>query len=80
MEHALLGSVDKLFQLGLAGVVIMGLCFAVWRLWLSNRELTSKVNDLQEKRVVEGRESLTAVNANTSALANLTQVLSLRRD
>jgi hypothetical protein len=60
-----------LLQMGLPGIVIAGLGMAVRALW-------NKYSDAMEKRIVEGRESVKAIEANTDALDTLRAVLEAR--
>lgn len=66
---------------GIYGVIILGLAFVIFVLWRDNKaketQLQAKetiIQSLQEKRVTEAREVLTAINANTSAIGNMHQV------
>lgn len=72
MEQGLTGSIDKLLQLGLPGVVIIALGFVCWRLF-------KLYADTQEKRIAEGREAVKAIEQNTAALENLSDVIRARR-
>lgn len=60
-----------LLSLGLPGVVILGLAFAVKTLW-------TRYSDTQDARIKEGRECVEAMSNNTHALEKLTDVLSAR--
>lgn len=71
MEKALTGSVDGLLNLGVAGIAVIGLAFVVWRLWKA-------YDAVQEKRIAEARESVKALESNTSALEGLTEIVKAR--
>lgn len=58
----------ELLKLGLAGLVILALGWAVVR--LSNR-----LDAVQEKRIAENRESITTMSAMTTAVEGLTEWL-----
>jgi hypothetical protein len=60
-----------LVSLGLPGVVILGLTYAVKTIW-------NRYSDSQEARIKEGRECVEAISNNTHALEKLTDVLSAR--
>ncbi len=53
---------------GLPGIVIVCLAFAC-------RTLFNKLQEVQEKRIVEGLQSTAAVERNTAALGALTEVV-----
>lgn len=61
MENALL-------QMGLPGIVILGLAFALKMLW-------GRYCDSQDFRIKEGRESVEALTANTHALDTLAELI-----
>jgi hypothetical protein len=67
---------DFLIAQGLAGLIIIALSFAVWRLWNELKSERNKNEALQEKRIEESRENLTALHASTTTLDRLTQVIS----
>lgn len=73
MEHGLTGSIDGLLQLGLPGIIIIGLAFVCWRLF-------KLYTDIQEKRIVEAREGVKAIEQNTAALEHLAEVIRTRRE
>jgi len=80
MQGMIANGVDKLLtEYGILGVVIFGLAAAVVMLWRDNKAKDKFILDLMEKRIVEGREGLTAINANTTALTGLSQVIHLLR-
>lgn len=53
---------------GVLGLVIVVLLYAIGKLW-------SKYDDVQEKRIVESREAIKAIEANTNTLETMTEVL-----
>ena len=53
---------------GVLGLVVVGLGFAVWRLW-------SKYDEIQEKRIAESRDAIKAIEQNTNTLDTMTEVL-----
>ena len=76
-------------QGGWPGICILGLLALVYALWKQNKALqdkndllVNKIDSLQEKRIVEGKEVLGAIHSSTSAIIGLTQVVGLaaRRD
>lgn len=77
MDDAALKIVEWLLAQGWSGIIILALGAVVFYLMRELRTARRENADLQEKRIAEGRESLTTVAANTSALQNLTQVISL---
>lgn len=72
MEQGLSGSVDQLLQLGLPGVVIIGLGFFAYRVF-------KLYTEVQERRIAEARETVKAMEQNTAALESLTAVIQARR-
>ncbi len=62
------GITNSLLGMGLPGLIILALG------WLVVRQ-QNKIDDLQEKRIAESRELLTAMNNTTSALGSLTEVI-----
>lgn len=60
--------VPVLAEYGIIGVVIGGLG------WFAKRQ-TSRLDEIQEKRILEGRESLQALNDSTRAMEALTDVV-----
>lgn len=65
-------AIAQLAQMGLPGIVIIGLFLAL-------REKDKQLTDSQEKRIAEGRESVAATERNTAALTALTDVIKERR-
>jgi predicted signal transduction protein with EAL and GGDEF domain len=61
----------ELFKLGLSGVVIVALLFIAYRLF-------NLFVESQEKRLAESRETLDAINRNTTAMNSLTDVVKER--
>lgn len=62
-------SVTKaLIEFGLGGIFIVMLAGAVVFLY-------KKVNEIQEKRIAESRESIKAIEQNTNTLETMTEVL-----
>lgn len=72
MEKGLTGSIDQLLQLGLPGIIILALAWVAWRLF-------RRYDEIQEKRIAEGREGIEALNTNTAALEALTSLIKDRR-
>lgn len=68
MEGSLAKIVDLLVGNGLSGVVILVLGFAVYRLYTRNEEL-------QEKRIDDGKEAIKAMESTGRALDMLTAVV-----
>lgn len=64
MDSVVKGFLDQ----GVLGLVIVGLGFAVVYLF-------NKYTDIQEKRIAESRESIKAIEQNTTTLDTMTQVL-----
>lgn len=64
MEGVILGFLKQ----GILGLIIITLGVVVQRLWV-------KYDQIQEKRIVESRESRTALEQNTSALQALTETI-----
>ena len=60
--------VTALLELGFPGIVILVLGFVAYRLFMSNA-------DLHEKRLGDVRTTIDAINKNTNALENLTEIL-----
>lgn len=60
--------INGFLQQGVLGLVVVGLGFAVWILY-------NKINDIQEKRIAETRESVKAIEQSTNTLDTLTEVL-----
>lgn len=64
MDAAIKGFLEH----GVLGLVIVVLLYAIGKLW-------SKYDDVQEKRIVESREAIKAIEANTNTLETMTEVL-----
>lgn len=69
MADALIG---PLLQYGLAGICIIALGFAYIR-------KDQKLDEINEKRVAEARESIKAIETATSTLETLTEILRDRK-
>lgn len=72
MDSVLADVTKALLALGFPGIVIIALGFVSWRLWKENGEV-------QEKRLTDMRSSVEAINKNTNALENLTDILRDRK-
>lgn len=68
MDNLLKGVGETLLSLGLPGVIIIGLAFAVYNLFKLYAET-------QEKRIVEAREAVKAIEANTAAIDTLSDLV-----
>jgi hypothetical protein len=64
--------VQPLLDWGVPGVFIIGLSWALWK-------RTEKYDEIMEKRISEGRESLEAVNRNTTTLEALADLIRATR-
>ena len=75
-------------QGGVFGIVIILMLAVLWLMWrkLEDKDKTHAeviaakdaiILNLQDKRVMEARESISAINSNTTALSNLTNVFTL---
>lgn len=86
LEKILTGAADALLKQGLSGLIIIGMALVIWWLLKDNRSLRQEANVarqeisvLQEKRIAETRETLIALNNNTSALTTLSQAFGTSR-
>jgi dihydrodipicolinate synthase/N-acetylneuraminate lyase len=84
LEDAILKIVEWLIAQGWAGLVVLGQLGIIVLLirdrkttQTENKELRTSLMEIQEKRIIEGRESLATVAANTRGLDNLAQLISL---
>lgn len=82
LEKILVGTFDALLSQGPFGLLLIGMGLAIWRLWKDNQTLRAENvlarqenSAIQEKRITESRESINALNHNTSALNTLTQII-----
>jgi hypothetical protein len=64
--------VSEVLPMGLPGVVIIVLAYAY-------HSKDKKVDELNEKRIAEGRETIKSIEQNTAALDALTDVIKERR-
>lgn len=68
-----------LINMGLPGIVILALAWVCWQMRKEGRAdlaaLQAKYDDLQEKRVAEGRESLNALNNTTNVLDDVLKAI-----
>lgn len=66
---------NVLMEQGLAGIVILVLGWICWTMRKEGRAdiaaLQAKLDELQEKRIAEGRESLNALNNTANVLDDL---------
>lgn len=60
--------VGEIFNWGAPGVVILGLAWTLWKVVL-------RYDELQNKRVEETRETIAAINHNTTAINALTDLI-----
>jgi len=65
-------AITELLKLGLPGIVIIALAIGYL-----NKD--KKLDETQEKRIAESRESIKAIEQSTNALESLTEVLRDRR-
>jgi hypothetical protein len=72
MDTLLKGAGETLLALGLPGIVIIGLGYAVFNLF-------KLYTDVQEKRIGEAREGVKALETNTSALESLSDLIRERK-
>lgn len=64
--------IQSLVDMGLPGIIILALAWAYWG-------KSQRVDQMQELRIAEMRETLEAINNNTQALNALTALLRDRR-
>lgn len=57
-----------LLEMGLPGTIILALAWAYWK-------RSEKVDEIMEKRVEEGRETIEALNQSTTAMLGFTSKL-----
>jgi len=80
MKGAILdGSLSRLLELGLPGVVIVALAFVVWKLYKDNLKLQDKIDAIQEKRIECATDSIKALSNSSAALEILTDTIRDRR-
>lgn len=65
-------AITELIKLGLPGIVILALALAYLR-------KDQKIDEINEKRIAESRESIKAIEQNTNTLETLTEVLRDRK-
>lgn len=65
-------AITELLKLGLPGVVILALAIAYLK-------KDAKIDEINEKRIAEARESVKAIEQSTNALETLTEVLRDRK-
>lgn len=65
-------AITELLKLGLPGIVILALAYAYLR-------KDNKIDEINEKRIAEARESVKAIEQSTNALETLTEVLRDRK-
>jgi hypothetical protein len=75
LDHGVTGSVDEILKLGLPGVVILALAFTNWRFFKLYCTTQTKLSELQEKRVVEGKEGVEALKEATVAIDRLSDLV-----
>lgn len=70
---------NLLMDQGLSGIVILVLGWVVWNMRKEGRSdiaaLQGKLDELQEKRIAEGRESLNALNNTTNVLDDVLKAI-----
>jgi hypothetical protein len=65
-------AITELIKLGLPGIVILALAYAYLR-------KDNKIDEINEKRIAEARESVKAIEQSTNALEGLTDILRDRK-
>lgn len=65
-------AISGLLSLGLPGIVILALAYAYIK-------KDNKVDEVNERRIAESRESIKAIEQNTNTLETLTEVLRDRK-
>ncbi len=79
MEQTVDGSVSRLLELGLPGIVIIALCYAVAILWKRNIILQEKLDLIQEKRIEISSDAVKALTNSAHAMEVLTETIRDRR-
>lgn len=64
MDKVIAGFLEQ----GVLGIVIIGLGYAVVKLW-------TKYDEVQEKRIAESRDAIKAIEQNSNTLETMTEVL-----
>lgn len=60
---------------GLPGIIIIGLCWVIYRLSKRDETRQAKLDQIQETRVEEAKESTKALESNTDALNRLAELI-----
>lgn len=69
----------EIAKLGFAGMIIMVLGLVVKKLWSDLTAKDARIEALQEKRLAEAREGFKALEANTTALERIAEVVRERK-
>lgn len=68
-----------LLEMGLPGIVILALAWVCWQMRKEAKAdalaYQAKIDELQEKRIAEGRESLNALNNTTNVLDDVLKAI-----
>lgn len=79
MEHGAELAIPRLLELGLPGIVILALAFAVYTLWKDNQKLRDKLDNCNDKRVEIATDAVKALTSSGQALEVLTDTIRDRR-
>lgn len=80
MEGAITQTTESLLSLGPPGAVIVILLGVIWALYKDGKAKDALIMELQNSRIEETRETVTALTLNTGALEKLTEVVRARRE
>lgn len=80
MESAATEAANSFLEKGILGAIIVVLALVIVVLWRTIEARNATILQLQEKRIEEGRVTVTALNSNTVTLEGLKDALKVRRD
>ena len=80
MEGAITQTTESLLSLGPPVAVIVILLGVIWALYKDGKAKDALIMELQNSRIEETRETVTALTLNTGALEKLTEVVRARRE
>jgi len=79
MESGFEATIPRLLELGLPGIVILALAFAVYVLYKDNQKLRDKIDTLNDKRLEIATDAVKALTSSGQALEVLTDTIRDRR-
>lgn len=80
MEGAITETASSLLSMGPPGLIILVLLGVIWRLYKDGQAKDATILQLQNMRIEEARETVSALTHNTGAMEKLADIVNARRN